>query len=259
MKHRYSLFNYRLKRLKRRAFAKLALLSSRFDPLLRTSAPLKKMEYAGNAQNSNLIVFLPGIDDVAEDFERRGFIDELHRQGISADAVAVDAHYGYYASRDIFARIADDVIAAAREAGYERIWLAGVSLGGFGAASYAAQNTSHINGLLLLAPYLGGSELVQEIASAGGIMRWKAGSVGEDDYQRALWAWFKRILAKQEAGLPIYLGYGKRDMFQHANALLAEALPREQVFAIPGGHDWRTWKQLWQMFLKSGTTNLHFG
>jgi len=257
MKPRPSLLNYRLKRLRRGAFARLALLSSRFDPLLHTSAPLEKMEYAGDAQNNSLIVFLPGIGDVAEDFERRGFIDELRRQGIGADAVAVDAHYGYYASREIHARIAGDVIAAAHEAGYERIWLTGVSLGGFGAASYAAQYASHIDGLLLLAPYLGGPELVQEIASAGGIGRWKAGRVGENDYQRALWAWFKRILAEREAELPIYLGYGKRDMFQHANGLLAEVLPQEQVFAIPGGHDWRTWKQLWQMFLESRKTGLH--
>jgi pimeloyl-ACP methyl ester carboxylesterase len=251
-----SLLNYRLKRLQRGVFAKLALLSSRFHPLLQPSVPLVKMEYRGATQSKNLIIFLPGIDDVAEDFERRGFIDDMRRHGIGADAIAVDAHYGYYASRAIHTRITDDIIASAYETGYERIWLAGVSLGGFGAASYAARHTSHIAGLLLLAPYLGGRELVGEIACAGGIRQWEPGVVREGDYQRALWTSFKQGFASNQAELPIYLGYGKRDMFEQANTLVADVLPPQQVFAIPGGHDWRTWKQLWQMFLENWKTTL---
>ncbi|HJV81895.1 alpha/beta hydrolase [Noviherbaspirillum sp.] len=247
---------YRFRRLKRSVLAKTALLSSRASRLLRHDIPLARMEYAGEEQSRNLVIFLPGIDDLAEDFERRGFIDDMRRHGITADAVAVDAHYGYYASRTIHERITNDVIDSARSAGYEQIWLAGMSLGGFGAASYAARHASHISGLLLFAPYLGGAPLIREIAAAGGLGNWEPGAVHGDDYQRALWRWFKNQFSSTDPALPIYLGYGKRDMFQRANGLLADALPEDRVLSIPGGHNWGTWKELWQMLLPNWKTSL---
>lgn len=212
------------------------------------------MEYRAAERSNSLIIFLPGIDDLAEDFERRGFIDDMRRHGITADAVAVDAHYGYYASRAIHSRITEDVVVSARDAGYEQIWLAGISLGGFGAASYAALHSSHISGLLLFAPYLGGAKIVREISTAGGASLWQPGTVDTGDYQRALWAWLKQTLAENNSNLPIYLGYGERDMFRNANALLAGLLPTDQVYSIPGGHNWRTWRQLWQMVLPQWKT-----
>lgn len=245
----HSRFRYRLKRWHRSALSRLALLSPRLNPLLTASAPLTTMQYRGDVQSRELIIFLPGIDDLAEDFERRGFIDDLRQREITVDAVAVDAHYGYYATRAIHERITEDVIAQAQAAGYERIWLAGISLGGFGAASYAARHPSHISGLLLLAPYLGGGELIREIAVAGGMMNWEPGDVSEGDYQRALWSWFKNHFAGGNPAFPIYLGYGERDMFASANALLADVLSPERVFLVPGRHDWRTWRKIWRMFL----------
>jgi pimeloyl-ACP methyl ester carboxylesterase len=244
-----SMFEYRIRRLQRSALAKLALAAPRLAPLLKMPVPLARKEYSGDGTGKTLIVFLPGIDDVAEDFERRGFIDDLRRHGVAADAVALDAHYGYYAKRVIHERMADDVIHQARATGYERIWLAGVSLGGFGAASYAARYPSHVDGLLLFAPYLGGNALIREIAAAGGMATWEPGSVAEGDHQRALWAWFKRHFSHGKPGLPIYLGYGMKDRFAPANALLAAALPQGRVFPVPGGHDWKCWKRIWQLFL----------
>lgn len=245
----HSLIRYRLRKLKRGALARLVLFSARFDPLLKTAAPLVRMEYRGSAQSRSLIIFLPGLGDVAEDFEKRGFIDDMRRHGVMTDAVAVDAHYGYYASRAIHARITEDVIAWARLAGYERIWLAGISLGGFGAVSYAALQASEIAGVLLFAPYLGSPELVHEIATAGGVKNWTPGMVQQGDYPRALWAWLKEHFSSQDSPLPIYLGYGQSDKFEHANTLLADLLPGDQVYSIPGGHDWHTWKRLWQTIL----------
>ena len=245
----HSFLTHRLKRLKRSALAKLALLSPRFSPLLHTPIPLLQKKYGGSNQSKTLLIFLPGISDTAEDFERRGFIDDMRRHGVTVDAVAVDAHYGYYAARVIHERMTDDVIAAARTAGYERIWLAGISLGGFGAATYASHHAAHIAGLLLFAPYLGSPAMIQEVADAGGIEQWEPGAVAEDDYQRFLWRWFKEHRAGGASGLQIYLGYGTRDMFARANALLADILPRARVFLVPGGHDWRTWKKIWRMFL----------
>lgn len=243
------LFRYRLKRWKRAALARLALRSPRFCPLLGAPGPLEKIEYRGHIQKNTLIIFLPGIDDLAEDFDRQGMIDAIRHHDVAADAVAIDAHYGYYAARVVHERITDDIIDSAHAAGYEQIWLAGISMGGFGAASYAALHPSRITGLLLFAPYLGNAPLIREIAVAGGLDNWEPGHVQEDDYPRAVWAWFKHRMAGETPGPKIYLGYGKKDIFARAHALLAAVLPQEQVVSIPGGHDWRTWKKIWRMLL----------
>src|SRR3569832_2314748 len=108
-----SSFNYRFERLKRGMIARMAMLSPRFAALLKTNAPLARIAYPDEEQSTTLIVFLPGIGDLAEDFERRGFIAEMRRHGIKADALAIDAHYGYYASRAIHDRLTQDVIASA--------------------------------------------------------------------------------------------------------------------------------------------------
>jgi pimeloyl-ACP methyl ester carboxylesterase len=252
-----SLFDYRLRKMKRTMLAKLVLLAPKLSRLLKTPTPLARMEYRGGKKSRTLIIFLPGISDMAEDFERRGFIDDMRRHGIAADAVAVDAHYGYYATRVIHERITDDVISWAHAAGYRNIWLAGVSLGGFGAVSYASRHPSQITGLLLFAPYLGGAAVIREIADAGGVHHWEPGAVEEGDYQRALWSWFKHHFANHKPALQVYLGFGTRDMFARANALLADILPRDSVFSIPGGHDWRTWKRIWHLFLGQRKSFLH--
>lgn len=241
--------DYRWRRWKRGTLARMALLSSRFAHLLPPSAPLARMDYRGSERNPRLILFLPGIGDLAEDFERMGFIDDMRQRGVTADAVAADAHFGYYAGRMIHERITADLIDAAQEDGYEQIWLAGISLGGFGAASYAARHATHVSGLILLAPYLGRDPLIREITQAGGIRRWQPGHVRESDHERTMWRWFRQHLSGVHPMPRIYLGYGESDRFAPANALLADALPREHVFSIPGGHDWRTWKRLWHLFL----------
>jgi pimeloyl-ACP methyl ester carboxylesterase len=247
-----SLLSYRFKRLNRSILAKLALLAPGLGTLTAAPVPLMTLEYDGR-ESRTLIIFLPGIDDVAEDFERRGFIHAMRREGIAADAVAVDAHYGYYAKKVIFERITDDVIASAHATGYEEIWLVGISLGGFGAASYAARHMSRISGIVLLAPYLGDKTLIKEIAEAGGVKEWEPGHVAPGNFQRSLWAWFKHHVSQSKPALQIYIGYGTGDMFSHANALIADVLPRDRVFAIPGRHDWHTWKQIWRMFLVQWT------
>lgn len=244
-----SLFSYRLKRLHRGVLARLSLLAPAMARFLRTPCPLMMLEYAAQRKNRTLLILLPGIDDLAEDFERRDFVRELQRQRVAADAVALDAHFGYYATRAIFERITDDVIASARAAGYREIWLVGISLGGFGAASYAARHPGSVSGVTLLAPYLGGKSLIREIDEAGGLDRWEPGQVDDDDFPRRLWAWLKRNGGPAHSGPQVYLGYGKNDAFARAHALLAATLPPERVFSIAGRHDWRTWRQIWRMFL----------
>ena len=132
--------------------------------------PLQVCEYrCASAPTRELMILLPGIGDLAEDYESHGFVDAVRRSGAPADLVAVDVHVGYYARRTVLERLRKDVIAPAREAGYEKIWLGGISLGGLGASLYAAEYAADLQGLVLLAPFLGDPRIVREIAGAGGL------------------------------------------------------------------------------------------
>ena len=51
--------------------------------------------------------------------------------------------------------------------GVTTIWLAGISLGGFGALRYAEAHREIVEGLLLLSPFLGSRGLIAEVAAAG--------------------------------------------------------------------------------------------
>ena len=42
----------------------------------------------------------------------------------------------------------------------------------------------------------------------------------------------------------ILLGYGDDDRLAPQDHILAEALPPDQVFHVPGGHDWPVWRTL---------------
>lgn len=237
-------------RFRRGLFARLALTHPGFVSMLPAHGPLRRIAAGETGGDSTLVVFMPGIGDLAEDFIRNGIVEDMRLHGIRADAVAIDAHYGYYARETIFERITDDVVEWGRRKGYRRIWLAGVSMGGFGAALYAARHPMHLEGLVLFAPYLGDKPLIEEIRQAGGIAVWEPGQVSEKDYARSLWVWIKHRQAQaQEDKLPIYLAYGSGDKFAPANQLLSECLPGAQVITVEGGHNWPTWRKLWRTLL----------
>ena len=196
-------------------------------------------------------MFLPGIGDLAEDFERFGLVEELRRFHPSVHAVAVDAHYGYYHSRTLFERLTSDVVAAARASGFERIWLAGISMGGFGAAAYAAHHADQLAGLLLLAPYPGEADLLREIRAAGGLGQWHAMPAGEHDILRHTWKWLQQQTQHaHQLDSGIWLGFGAEDRFASGCKLLQDALPDDRSIVLAGGHDWRTWRKLWRAMLE---------
>src|SRR5919201_2490139 len=78
-----------LRRVRRTLACRLALYSDRALALLECSTPLATLAYTAATPRDTLVVFLPGIGDFAEDFERHGFIDRLLASGVPADAVAV--------------------------------------------------------------------------------------------------------------------------------------------------------------------------
>ena len=197
----------------------------------------------------DLVVFLPGRGDRAEDFEERGFLGAARAAGLEADVLAVDAHLAYYYKRVITARLWEDVVLPARARGYRRLWVVGISLGGLGAITLAEEHPDAVAGLFVLAPYLGEPELTREIEAAGGLARW-GGAPSERDF-RGVWG-FLRGYAAGEPRPPLWLAYGESDRYAYGHRLLATALPRERVMVTSGGHDWTAWDRLWREFLARG-------
>jgi pimeloyl-ACP methyl ester carboxylesterase len=217
-----------------------------------TPVPLRTVAYPGSGHPRTLVVLLPGRYDSPEDFGRAGFAETAARAGAQVDMVAVDAHLGYYLKGMIVDRLHEDVIAPARRR-YERIWLVGVSVGGTGALAYAEQHPENVDGIVLLAPFLGEEKVIGEVTAAGGLRGWTPPpQLAPDDYQHRLWAWLERYERGSEGQIPLYLGYGTRDSFARANGLLAAVLPPEKVFTVSGGHDWKAWRALWTKLVGQG-------
>jgi len=219
-----------------------------------TPAPLRTLDLrVGSGRPARtLVVLLPGRFDSPEDFSRAGFAELAARAGAAVDLVAVDAHLGYYRNRTVVDRLREDVIAPARGR-YDQIWLAGISLGGTGALLYTVEHPEDVSGILLLAPFLGEEAVVDEIVAAGGPRRWAPPDpLPGEDFQRRLWAWLKRYQEGSEGQIPLYLGWGVRDDFAPANAVLGGLLPADRVYTAEGGHGWKAWTALWEKFLQSG-------
>jgi pimeloyl-ACP methyl ester carboxylesterase len=236
---------------RRRLICRLALRFPVFVRWLHTPRPflMRRHEYTGPSPAHDLFVFLPGIEDCAEDFERYGFVDPVRTMEWPVDMVMVDAHYGYYADRTILEELHEEVFRPAKACGYRRIWIGGISLGGFGALLYASRYPEDITGVLAMAPFLGRPHLIEEIAGAGGLARWTEKEAEREDYPRQLWQWLRRSV--MEPSKPqLYLAFGEQDIFVPAQRLLAASLPEQQVFIEPGTHNWPTWRRLWERFLR---------
>ncbi len=217
-----------------------------------TNLPLRSLFDAAHcgSPSSTLLILLPGAYDQPEDFIKHGFIKEVRDRTLDVDIQLVDAHTAYYTEFSVVERLHQDIIAPALRRGYQHIWLAGISLGGYGSVNYAAKHTEHITGMFLMAPFLGSRDIPASIHKSGGLKSWLAGELKADDYDRKLWVWLQGY-ARAEQRPKLYIGYGQTDRFASSNQLLADVLPPAQAFTTSGGHDWEPWQRLWQIFLNA--------
>jgi hypothetical protein len=194
-----------------------------------------------------LLILLPGFGMCADDFVSHGFIEAARQHAPTVDILVAEPDLDLY----LDGKVAGDLtslVATQRAAGYSRIWMGGISLGCFGAL-LAASGCDAIEGLILLAPFLGTQGLIAEVERAGGLHAWEPGEVAENDSERRLLAWLAR-LDRIAAGKPvIHLGYGVSDRFAAASRHLATILPPGRTHALDGSHDWPCWAGLWRSLL----------
>jgi len=114
------------------------------------------------------IVMLPAAFCAAEDFVREGFVSAARACAVPLDLVFVQPTARHVTDRSVLTRLHEEVILPARARG-SRAWLGGISLGGYLALGYAARHAGELEGLCLLAPYLGSHLVTGEIARAGGV------------------------------------------------------------------------------------------
>jgi pimeloyl-ACP methyl ester carboxylesterase len=221
-------------------FISLATVLSGCLGMAPTEVPLPSIVTADIAsQHDTVVIMLPGRGDRADTFIREEFEAAGERWGF--DTIATDAHFGYYMNRSLLPRLHEDIVLPAHEAGYDKVWLLGISMGGFGSLLYASEHPELVDGVILLAPFLGDSSSIEEIAASGGLMSWDAESSQLEDYEILIWQWIR------DTETPLILGYGEADsMADGYQKVLTDVLDPSSVYTLEGGHKWSTWKPLWE-------------
>lgn len=192
-----------------------------------------------------LVVVLPGRGDGLAGLQRAGIAQAIQSQWPDADVVLSGLAMGYYLQGNAITRLHEEVIAPARARGYREVWLLGASLGGLGALMYDAQWPGTVDGIVLMAPYLGEKPLLDEIAAAGGIAQWDAGpvpaQVNGDNFQRELWRYLQTWPRDPVRARNAWLAYGDRDYLRDTMPSLVPLLPASHVMVRSGGHAWTVW------------------
>lgn len=191
-----------------------------------------------------LLVFLPGIAGKLSDFERYDFIRLLQQRYPAMDVALVDAHFAYYRQKIILDRLQNEVILPAKNKGYCKVHLAGISLGGYGSLLYMREyGDQFVSSFSLLAPYLGDARFYAHVLD-----NTKKAEAVDDELN--LWPWLSSLTKEQKQ--LIYLAYGEQDKLLDGQNALASLLPGGHSFTMAGKHRWPVWRALWQQGLESG-------
>jgi pimeloyl-ACP methyl ester carboxylesterase len=177
------------------------------------------------------VVLLPAAYAVPGDFVRHGFVRAVRARGLDVDLMFAGFELQHVTDRSVFTRVRQELILPACSVG-ARVWLGGISLGGYLALCCAERHPHELAGLCVFAPYLGSHIITNEIA--------------DDDDERRVWRFIQGL---GSGSLAVYLGLGREDRFASRHRLMAAALRPESVDIVPGGHDWATWHRLWESFL----------
>lgn len=195
-----------------------------------------------------LLLALPGLNIRPEDFAAHGFVEALHENAPCVDFLVVEPDLDTYLDGTV-KTLLGALVSEKRAQGYARVWLAGISLGGFGALLAARAEPNAVEGAILLSPFLGTPGLIAEVERAGGLAAWEPGEIAADDGERRVLAWLRLHVQANLESPVLHLGYGANDRFAVSAALLGACLRPSQLCVVDGGHDWSTWTLLWRNIL----------
>jgi pimeloyl-ACP methyl ester carboxylesterase len=194
-----------------------------------------------------LLVMVPGIGMTQADLHEQGLIGAVLERGWPLAIAVVDPGGESYLDGSAAGRLADGILGACRDAGCDRIWLAGISLGCQGILQCVLMRPGLIEGVILVTPYLASTGLIGEVTRTGGLKNWAASQTGVEHPERVLLAW---LAATPISRLPrILVGRAMADRFVATANLLAGILPVDQVVSVAGAHDWESWCSLWRLIL----------
>jgi pimeloyl-ACP methyl ester carboxylesterase len=191
------------------------------------------------------VVMLPGAYSGPADFVQHGFVRAVRERSLEIDLVFAGFRLEQVIDQSVFTGLLEDIIRPARKVG-ATLWIGGISLGGYLALACAERHARELAGLCLLAPYLGSHLITDEIERAPSIETWHPGEFSEEDDDRRIWRFIRTL---RSGPLRVHLGLGRDDRFARRHDLLAAALAPASVDIVPGGHDWPTWRRLWDRFL----------
>jgi pimeloyl-ACP methyl ester carboxylesterase len=191
------------------------------------------------------VVMLPAAYAAPADFVLHGFASAVRARRLDVDLVFAGFELQHVTDRTVLTQVRQELILPARSLGV-RVWLGGISLGGYLALCCAERHPQELAGLCVFAPYLGSHIVTGEIARAEGLAGWNAGELADDDDERRVWRFIQTL---GSGSLTVHLGLGREDRFASRHRLMAAALTPESVDVVPGGHDWPTWHRLWENFL----------
>jgi pimeloyl-ACP methyl ester carboxylesterase len=222
--------------------------TARGDP----TQPIPTAFIAAPQPATRLFVVLPGRADDLAGLRDSGIAQAVQSQWPDTDVVLAEVTLDYYNDGHAPERLRREVIAPARERGYSEIWLGGASLGGTGTLLYDATYPGEVDGMVLLAPYVGERELLDEIVRAGGVAAWEPGPpqpITADTWQREVWRNIHDWTLDRSRARRVWLAYGDADRLRKAMPILVSVLPAEQVFIRDGGHTWTVWTPAMQDIL----------
>lgn len=219
----------------------LAACTAHGDP----TQPIPTAFIAAPRPATRLFVVLPGRGDDLGRLRRSGAANAIQSTWPDTDVVFAELTIDYYLKSDAPRRLHDEVIAPLRARGYREVWLAGASLGGLGSLLYDRTYPRDIDGMVLLAPYLGDAPVIGEITAQGGVQAWRAPAMQDrpspEGWQHDLWRHVQVWSRDPTRTRNVWLAYGEDDKLLIAEPLLSPLMPPGHVLVRPGGHTWDVW------------------